>query len=306
MDGDTTHELETLRPQARRERTPESNALEGVKVKGTKRKLSETEDRLHKRQRVSELDKTHEGTSSSKEAAELKKSSTKESSSVKASRQDFESKYQQLNVVGKGGQGSVYAGYRRADHFPVAIKHIPRDNVLCRDISKKTRLLPLEVAVMTRLARAASSVEKSAAIALLDYYDLDEELVLILERPDPCTDLFQYINDKGGYLREEEARLVLKQLVEAAVELEEKNVFHRDIKLENVLMETSTDVPRLRLIDFGLSCFTMKTSVFTVFYGTISHIPPEWYRHHTYKAGPSTVWQVGIRAMTPVHVFICV
>ncbi|XP_047463391.1 serine/threonine-protein kinase pim-3-like [Mugil cephalus] len=268
-------------------------------VKAAKRKVSETGYRPCKRQRVSELDDRDEDTSSSKGTAEPKKRGTKESSAVKASRQDFESKYQQLNVVGEGGHGSVYAGYRRADNLPVAIKHIPRNNVLCKDISKKTRLLPLEVAVMKKLARGAGG--KSAAIALLDYYDLDEKLILILERPDPCADLFQYIEDKGGSLPEEEARLVLKQLVEAGVELEEKNIFHRDIKLENILMATGSVVPRLRLIDFGLSCFTKKTSLFTIFCGTVAHILPEWYQRHTYRAGPSTVWQVGVVLYEMLH-----
>lgn len=51
----------------------------------------------------------------------------------------------------------------------------------------------------------------------------------------------------------------MKQLVEVALELQSKNIFHRDINLENILIETGADVPRLRLIDFGLSCFAEKT-----------------------------------------------
>lgn len=60
----------------------------------------------------------------------------------------------------------------------------------------------------------------------------------------------------------------MKQLVEAALELQSKNIFHRDIKLENILIETGADVPRLRLIDFGVSCFAVKTSLCRTFYDT--------------------------------------
>ncbi|KAJ0070525.1 hypothetical protein NL108_013980, partial [Boleophthalmus pectinirostris] len=41
------------------------------------------------------------------------------------------------------------------------------------------------------------------------------------------------------------------QLVEAAIEMEAKGVFHRDIKPDNILIETGADVPRGRFIDFG-------------------------------------------------------
>ncbi|XP_070759975.1 ribosomal protein S6 kinase alpha-5-like [Enoplosus armatus] len=278
-----------------------------VRVKGTERKLPKNEDRPSKRKRVPELDQGDEGSgdaaSSSVEATPKKKrDSATTSTSEETSRQEFEAKYQQLNPLGEGGHGSVYAGYRRADHFPVAIKHIPRDNVICKGVTQNKRTLPLEVAVMIKIASgAARSVGESAAISLLDYYDLDQELILILERPVPSSDLLKYIEVKGGSLPEEGARLILKQLVKAARELQSKNIFHRDIKVENILIETSSDVPRLRLIDFGLSCFTKKTSSYRIFYGTSAHIPPEWYQSWTYRAGPTTVWQLGVVLYEMLH-----
>lgn len=64
-------------------------------------------------------------------------------------------------------------------------------------------------------------------------------------------------------------QIILKQLVAGALAFEDKNIFHRDIKVENVLIETGSDVPRVWLIDFGLSCFVQEDS-FKVFYGTLS------------------------------------
>lgn len=255
------------------------------RLRGTKRKISEDDEYVSgKRQKVSELEQRDE-----------------EATFKQTSIEDFEARYHQLEQLGEGGQGSVYAGYRRADNFPVAIKHIPREKVKYEEATENSRALPLEVAIMLKMASGAEgSEEKSAAISLLDHYLLDQELILVLEHPVPCVDLLEYLGCKGT-LQEEEAKLLMKQLIEAAKELKSKNVFHQDIKLENILIETSSDVPRLRLIDFGLSCFAEESSSYSAFCGTLAHIPPEYLEFWTYSAGPTTVWQLGVVLYEMLH-----
>lgn len=159
-----------------------------------------------------------------------------------------------------------------------------------------------EVAVMLKISSIKKlSARKSAPIALLDWYDLNQELILVLERPEPCKDLQAYCQENGGSLVEEQAKvnhlcvcvcvlythvevtavsphwellsisgllqIILKQLVDTARDLEENNIFHRDIKQQNILIETSSNTPRARLIDFGLSCFFTKRSSYNVFFG---------------------------------------
>lgn len=65
-----------------------------------------------------------------------------------------------------------------------------------------------EVATMLKFAADKSgSVATSAPIALLDWYDRDQEMILVLERPIPCEDLFDYTATKGCSLQEEEAKV---------------------------------------------------------------------------------------------------
>lgn len=106
-----------------------------------------------------------------------------------------------------------------------------------------------------------------------------------------------------------------------------KKVFHRDIKCENVLIEQEHSGLRVRLIDFGCSCFVTKKP-FTKLIGTASgfgswciswslkgrlsfkisllsaslclsavgtplFFPPEFYKERLYDATPTTVWQLG-------------
>ncbi|CAK6970694.1 serine/threonine-protein kinase pim-1-like [Scomber scombrus] len=166
----------------------------------------------------------------------------------------FEDKYKQEKQLGEGGCGSVFAGYRKADHLPVAIKHVPKDKQFCKQTDEIGNQLSVEVAMMSKLRSAGHS----APVSMLDWYDLDEELILVLERPVPAVDLYEYIEANRGSLQEEEAMTRLKQLLDATIKLQEEHIFHRDIKVENILIETGTDVPRVRLIDFGLSCFFKK------------------------------------------------
>ena len=68
--------------------------------------------------------------------------------------------------------------------------------------------IAMEVAIMEKLsARTSGSAGTSAPVSLLDWYDLDQELILVMERPVPCKDLFDYIRDKGGSLQEEETKV---------------------------------------------------------------------------------------------------
>ncbi|XP_018548135.1 serine/threonine-protein kinase pim-2 [Lates calcarifer] len=274
-----------------------STALEHVNKRSSKRKAAADADgQTRKTKRSLDLKESKNNTQ------EETKKETKEESLFRARRAQFEAKYTEQNQLGEGGCGSVFAGYRNADNLPVAIKHIPNDKVLCKEVDHNGRQLSVEVAVMLKLAaKNNGSVGTSAPVSLLDWYDLGKELILVQERPVPCEDLLQYIEDNGGSLQEDEAKIILKQLVYAATELQEMKIFHRDIKVENILIETDSEVPRVRLIDFGLSCFFKKRSLYRVFYGTPAHIPPEFYSRKTYWAGPTTVWQVGVVLFEMLH-----
>ncbi|XP_051795466.1 serine/threonine-protein kinase pim-1-like [Acanthochromis polyacanthus] len=259
-----------------------SDPLEGCSQRGDKRKASDAAEAPSKKRR---LEPAQDRTKLSEEEQ----------------REQFHGKYEQQHKLGVGGCGSVFAGRRKSDDLPVAIKHIPKDNVPCKHVDHNREKLSIEVAAMLRIqAATAGLMGTSAPISLLDWYDMGQELILVLERPVPSEDLFDYVVGNGGLL-EEEAKIIVKQLVDAAIDLEDKGIFHRDIKCENILIETGSEVPRVRLIDFGLSCFAKKRSCYRKFYGTHDHAPPEWYCRRTYRAGPTTVYQVGIVLFVMTH-----
>ncbi|XP_057677364.1 serine/threonine-protein kinase pim-2-like [Corythoichthys intestinalis] len=212
----------------------------------------------------------------------------------------LELKYVQERLLAEGGCGSVFAGYRKVDNFPVAIKHIPKDNSLSLQKNKDRINISSEVAVMKRLAKHKPE-GRSPYVTLLDWYDLGRKIILVMERPIPAMDLTEYLCKKGGRLEESEAKVIMKQLVDVALKLQEQRIFHRDIKTENILIERTPDGLHVRIIDFGLSCFTKKRSLYRLFFGTPTLEPPEWLRHQSYRAGPTTAWQIGTVLFEILH-----
>ncbi|CAL8366468.1 unnamed protein product [Gadus morhua 'NCC'] len=209
---------------------------------------------------------------------------------------DFDALYEELQQLGQGGFGSVFAGYRKEDRLPVAIKHIPMAKVTMTQETVEGRLtdFPLEVSLMLRAAEDRPDPgAPGTVVLLLDWFQLDQELILVQERPSACVDLLSYMESKGGRLQEQDAKMILHQVVEGIQGLHSRGVLHRDIKPENLLVETGSGTPRVRVIDLGCGC-RHNSGVYSEFSGTASYIPPEWFTLQSYRADPMTVWQLGV------------
>ncbi|XP_056306680.1 serine/threonine-protein kinase pim-3-like [Danio aesculapii] len=190
-------------------------------------------------------------------------------------------------LLGRGGFGSVFAGIRRSDGLPVAIKYVSKDRTHeTLKVDGKGRL-PLEVALMIRVTSAPVC---PSVLQLLDWFDRPRCYILILERPAPCQDL-QSFCEENGCLDERLAKRVLVQLIAALKHCESRGVLHRDVKPENLLV--STESQDIKLLDFGCGDL-LKRSAYRYFAGTTAYAPPEWFHRHRYHAAPATVWSVGV------------
>ncbi|XDV53845.1 hypothetical protein PO909_022255, partial [Leuciscus waleckii] len=200
--------------------------------------------------------------------------------------------YEIVRKIGEGGFGEVYAGIRLTDDLKVALKFADNTGIKWLDIEGCAEPVPREIGL---LILANKGPRDPHIIQLLDWEKQAEQYIMVLERPAPSEDLLSFLDRYRGHIEEDVASVIMQQATLAAQTCCQRGVLHRDIKLENLLI--NPDTLEVKLIDFGCGEI-LNNEGYTSFSGTPEYCPPEYHTNGEYHGEPATVWSLGILLFT--------
>uniref|UniRef100_A0A804R3Q9 non-specific serine/threonine protein kinase n=1 Tax=Zea mays TaxID=4577 RepID=A0A804R3Q9_MAIZE len=97
---------------------------------------------------------------------------------------------------------------------------------------------------------------------------------------------------RHGKLRENEARKYFQQLIDAIDYCHSKGVYHRDLKPQNLLLDSRGN---LKLSDFGLSTLSQNgVGLVHTTCGTPNYVAPEVLSSNGYDGSAADIWSCGV------------
>jgi serine/threonine protein kinase len=118
----------------------------------------------------------------------------------------------------------------------------------------------------------------------------EPDIIFVVMEYCPGGDLCKFI-EKFGRLDEASARAIFRQLLDAMIYLHDRQIAHRDIKPDNILLDANM---RPKIADLGL-CHTLHgNSLLSTRCGTIYYAAPELIRGADYDGRAIDVWSLGV------------
>ena len=106
------------------------------------------------------------------------------------------------------------------------------------------------------------------------------------------TSLYSYLKKKENRKCEEsEAKNFFHQIVEAIHYSHENDIIHRDIKMENIIIDKNKTV---KVIDYGFGLMIPSDRFLNLLCGTPFYMSPEIVSKKNYTGKPCDVWALGV------------
>ena len=186
--------------------------------------------------------------------------------------------YEFVKWIGKGAFGKVTLGIHKLTGKYVAIKTI--DKALIKDDFSKRKIFQ-EVYILKK-------IRHSNIIRLLEVFESNNHYLMVMEFAGG-GDLLHFIKRRGR-MQESDAKFIFKQIVYGLSHIHCRSVIHRDIKLDNILLDWESGV---KICDFGVSKIIKKGQVIKEQCGTPAYIAPEIITDEGYQGFFVDIWSLG-------------
>ncbi len=196
----------------------------------------------------------------------------------------FNGKIEDYFITKELGKGS-YAVVKLAMHKK------NRNKFAIKIYTKKTLLDPQKRNTVKNETNLLKQIDNENVMKLYEVIDTPSNLYLVLEYINGINLLEILKNEKYHYIKEQRAKKLFLQVLNGISYCHKKNIFHRDIKLENILVLKDDTI---KIIDFGFAVKCNREVYQKLFCGTPSYMPPEILKKEKYIACYSDIWSLGV------------
>ncbi|XP_043232341.1 MAP/microtubule affinity-regulating kinase 3-like isoform X14 [Amphibalanus amphitrite] len=208
----------------------------------------------------------------------------KESSRTRPDSEPHIGKYQLLKTIGKGNFAKVKLA-----------KHLPTGEEVAIKIIDKTQMNPGSLQKLFREVRIMKMLDHPNIVKLYQVIETKKTLYLVMEYASG-GEVFDYLVFHGR-MKEKEARLKFRQIVSAVQYCHSKRIIHRDLKAENLLLDSQMNI---KIADFGFSNEFTVGSKLDTFCGSPPYAAPELFQGKKYDGPEVDVWSLGVILYTLV------
>ncbi|XP_041447176.1 microtubule affinity regulating kinase 2 S homeolog isoform X8 [Xenopus laevis] len=192
--------------------------------------------------------------------------------------------YRLLKTIGKGNFAKVKLARHVLTGKEVAVK-----------IIDKTQLNSSSLQKLFREVRIMKVLNHPNIVNLFEVIETEKTLYLVMEYASG-GEVFDYLVAHGR-MKEKEARAKFRQIVSAVQYCHQKLIVHRDLKAENLLLDSDMNI---KIADFGFSNeFTFGNKLDT-FCGSPPYAAPELFQGKKYDGPEVDVWSLGVILYTLV------
>lgn len=187
--------------------------------------------------------------------------------------------YEMCGVLGTGYFGSVRKALHLVTGQYVAIKTLRKEQF--EEIGMKYP--PREVSLLRNVPPHPHLVQ------LYDIIETNSRIYLVQEFVSG-GDFFDYCASRGP-LNAVECQFFFRQLVRGVSWLHQHNIVHRDLKIENCILDEDK---QLKIIDLGLGTIYDGNIVLSTFCGSPDYAAPELFMRKKYQGPPVDIWALGV------------
>ena len=195
-------------------------------------------------------------------------------------------------VIHNGQTAKIYECTHQRTNVIYAVKMIERKQPSRKSVKRTMAEMVLrEVAIL-------DSLKHPSIIEIKELFEDDDYFYLVMERM-RGGDVFDKLIQIKKYT-EADAKKLVKSLLIAAEFFHSHNVAHRDLKPQNILLKSNTNMHDIVISDFGFSCRVHKPMSLSTRCGTPSYVAPEVLKNAPYDQSVD-MWSIGVI----IYVLLC-